>query len=131
MIEAATAPRGLSCIGQISVNTHDVKKAVEFYRDVLGMKFLFEVPNMAFFDCDGIRLMLATPDRAEFDHPSSIIYFKVPDIQRSYEDLSYRGVRFESRPAMIAHLADHDLWLVDFRDVDNNLLALMSEVPRA
>lgn len=130
MIEA-TAQEGLSRIGQISVNTHDVKKAVEFYRDVLGMKFLFEVPDMAFFDCDGIRLMLAIPDRAEFDHPSSIIYFKVPDIQRAYEDLSSRGVNFESKPAMIARLSDHDLWLVDFRDVDNNLLALMSEVPRA
>lgn len=126
----ATAKQGLSRIGQISVNTHDVKKAIEFYRDVLGMKFLFEVPNMAFFDCDGIRLMLATPDRAEFDHPSSIIYFKVPDIQRAYDDLSLQGVKFESKPSLIARLSDHDLWMVDFRDVDNNLLALMSEVPR-
>jgi methylmalonyl-CoA/ethylmalonyl-CoA epimerase len=85
---------------------------------------------MAFFDCDGVRLMLGLPDRPEFDHPSSIIYFKVTDIQRAYDELISRGVKFESKPNMIARLADHDLWLVDFRDVDNNLLALMSEVPR-
>jgi methylmalonyl-CoA/ethylmalonyl-CoA epimerase len=126
----ATAHTGLSTIGQICVNTHDVKKAIEFYRDTLGMKFLFEVPNMAFFDCGGVRLMLALPDRPEFDHPSSIIYYKVPDIQRAYDELTSRGVKFESKPSLIARLADHDLWLADFRDVDNNLLALMSEVPR-
>ncbi|HJZ67297.1 MAG TPA: VOC family protein [Blastocatellia bacterium] len=125
-----TTEFGLSTIRQISVNVHDVKKAIDFYRDTLGMKFLFEVPNMAFFDCDGVRLMLALPDRPEFDHPSSIIYFKVLDIQRAYDELSARGVKFESKPSLIARLSDHDLWLVDFRDVDNNLLALMSEVPR-
>ena len=129
MTEKASAI-GLSTIRQISVNVHDVKKAIDFYRDKLGMKFLFEVPNMAFFDCDGLRLMLALPDRPEFDHPSSIIYFKVPDIQRAYDELTSRGVKFESKPSLIARLSDHDLWLVDFRDVDNNLLALMSEVPR-
>ena len=121
---------GLSKIGQICVNVHDIGKAVAFYRDTLGMRFLFEVPNMAFFDCDGIRLMLGLPDRPEFDHPSSIIYFKVAEIQQAYDELTSRGVKFESKPNMIARLADHDLWLVDFRDVDNNLLALMSEVPR-
>ena len=125
-----TTEFGLSTIRQISVNVHDVKKAIDFYRDTLGMKFLFEVPNMAFFDCDGVRLMLALPDRPEFDHPSPIIYFKVLDIQRAYDELSARGVKFESKPSLIARLSDHDLWLVDFRDVDNNLLALMSEVPR-
>jgi catechol 2,3-dioxygenase-like lactoylglutathione lyase family enzyme len=122
---------GLSKIRQICVNVHDLGKAIAFYRDTLGMKFLFEVPNMAFFDCDGIRLVLGLPDRPEFDHPSSIIYFKVADIQRAYEELASRGVKFESKPSMIARMDDHDLWLVDFRDVDNNLLALMSEVARA
>jgi catechol 2,3-dioxygenase-like lactoylglutathione lyase family enzyme len=126
-----TAQTALSSIGQISVNTHDVKKAIEFYRDTLGMKFLFEVPNMAFFDCGGVRLMLALPDRPEFDHSGSIIYYKVPDIQRAYDELSARGVKFESKPSLIARMPDHDLWMVDFRDVDNNLLALMSEVPRS
>lgn len=120
---------GLSSIGQISINVHDVQKAIAFYRDTLGMKFLFEAPRMAFFDCGGIRLMLALPDRSEFDHPGSIIYYKVPDIQRAYDELSSRGVKFESKPTLIARLSDHDLWLADFRDPDNNLLALMSEVP--
>lgn len=127
----ATSQFGLSSIGQISVNTHDVKKAIEFYRDTLGMKFLFEVPHMAFFDCGGVRLMLALPDRPEFDHPGSIIYYKVADIQRAYAELSSRGVKFESKPSLIARLTDHDLWLSDFRDLDNNLLVLMSEVPRS
>jgi catechol 2,3-dioxygenase-like lactoylglutathione lyase family enzyme len=121
---------GLSSIGQISVNVHDLKKAVAFYRDTLGMKYLFEAGDLAFFDCGGIRLMLALPDKPEFDHPSSIIYYRVPDIRRAYELLASRGVHFEEKPVLIARLQDHDLWLASFRDVDDNLLALMSEVPR-
>ena len=125
-----TTQFGLSSIGQISVNVHDLKTAVAFYRDTLGMKYLFEAGDLAFFDCGGIRLMLSLPDKPEFDHPSSIIYYRVPDIQRSYELLTSRGVHFEEKPVLIARLQDHDLWLASFRDVDNNLLALMSEVPR-
>ena len=125
-----TSQFGLSSIGQISVNVHDLKKAVAFYRDTLGMKYLFEAGDLAFFDCGGIRLMLALPDKPEFDHPSSIIYYRVPDIRRAYELLASRGVHFEEKPVLIARLQDHDLWLASFRDVDDNLLALMSEVPR-
>jgi methylmalonyl-CoA/ethylmalonyl-CoA epimerase len=125
-----TSQFGLSSIGQISVNVHDLKNAVAFYRDTLGMKYLFEAGDLAFFDCGGIRLMLALPDKPEFDHPSSIIYYRVPDIRRAYELLASRRVHFEEKPVLIARLQDHDLWLASFRDVDDNLLALMSEVPR-
>lgn len=127
---SATAQFGLSQIGQIYVTVHDVKKAVAFYRDTLGIKFLFEVPNMAFFDCGGVRLMLGVPEKPEFDHPASIIYYKVANIQAAYDTLSARGVKFEARPHLVAPLKDHDLWLAFFRDIDNNLLGLMSEVPR-
>ncbi|MEK6572615.1 MAG: VOC family protein [Bacteroidota bacterium] len=124
----ATDHPGLSQIGQISVTVHDVKKAIAFYRDTLGMKFLFEVPRMAFFDCGGVRLMLGFPEKPEFDHPASIIYYKVEDIQSTFDALSSRGVQFESKPHLVAHLQDHELWMAFFRDVDSNLLALMSEV---
>jgi methylmalonyl-CoA/ethylmalonyl-CoA epimerase len=126
--DMATGQVGLSKIGQISVIVHDVQKATAFYRDTLGMRFLFEFPNMAFFDCGGIRLMLAPPEKPEFDRPASIIYYKVDDIQGTFELLSSRGVRFEGNPHLIARMPDHDLWMAFFRDVDNNLLALMSEV---
>ncbi|MEK6301705.1 MAG: VOC family protein [Acidobacteriota bacterium] len=121
----------LSGIGQIAVNVHDIEKATAFYRDKLGMKFLFEAGHMAFFDCGGVRLMLSLPDKPEFDHPSSIIYYRVADIEHACEVLESRGVRIEEKPVLVARLQDHDLWMAAFRDVDNNLLALMSEVPRA
>ena len=126
-----TTQFGLSSIGQIAVNVHDIKRATEFYRDTLGMKFLFAAAHMVFFDCGGVRLMLSLPDKLEFDHPGSIIYYRVSDIQTACDLLSARGVRFEERPVLVARLSDHDLWLASFRDPDNNLLALMSEVPRA
>src|SRR5438876_6544236 len=89
----------LSTIEQIAVNAHDIDRAVDFYRDKLGMKHLFSVPpNLAFFDCDGIRLMLSLPAKAEFDHASSIIYFKVDDILVAYATLSQRGVVFDEKP---------------------------------
>lgn len=121
----------LTGIGQIAINVHNVEKATAFYRDTLGMKFLFDAGHMAFFDCGGVRLMLSLPDKPEFDHPSSIIYYRVSDIQHACEVLESRGVRFEEKPILVARLQDHDLWMAAFRDVDNNLLALMSEVPRA
>lgn len=122
---------GLSRIGQIAVNVHDVDRAVAFYRDTLGMKFLFQVGNrMAFFDCSGIRLMLGTPESAEFDHPASIIYYKVDDIQSAYASLAARGVTFLEKPILVAPMKDHDLWMAFFKDIDNNGLALMSEIPR-
>ena len=121
----------LSRIGQIFVNVKDFDRAIAFYRDVLGMKFLFQAPpNMAFFDCDGIRLMLGVADRPELDHPASIIYYKVDDIERVYEVFKARGVEFVVRPHLVAPMPTYDLWLADFRDSEGNLLALMSEVPR-
>jgi methylmalonyl-CoA/ethylmalonyl-CoA epimerase len=121
---------GLSEITQIAVNAHDIERATAFYRDKLGMKLLFTVPpKLAFFDCDGIRLMLSLPDKPEFDHPSSIIYFNVDDINRATQTLAERGVRFEEQPAFVANMGSYDLWLAAFRDSEENLLALMSNVP--
>lgn len=126
----APVPFGLSQIGQISITVHDVQKAIGFYRDTLGMRFLFEVPNMAFFECGGVRLMLGVPVKPEFDHPASILYYKVDDIHATFNILSARGVQFDAKPHLAAQLSDHDLWLAFLRDMDNNLLALMCEVRR-
>jgi len=121
----------LTEIGQISVNVHDLDRAVAFYKDTLGMKHLFTVPGrMSFFDCGGIRLMLAIPERADLDHPSSILYFKVQNIEEAHGILESRGVHFETKPMLVAPMATHDLWLAEFRDSENNVLALMCEKPK-
>src|SRR5215470_10716513 len=99
---------GLGRVAQISINVHDVQRAIAFYRDVLGLNFLFEIPSAAFFECGGVRLYLALPDRPEFDHPSSILYFDVEDIQRTYDNLVAKGVKFENKPRLIARLPSHD-----------------------
>lgn len=121
----------LSAIEQIAINVKDTERAVAFYRDTLGMKHLFSAPpNLAFFDCGGIRLMLSPAPKPEFDHPSSIIYFKVADIQLAYATLSERGVHFEEAPALVADMGSYHLWIASFRDSESNLLALMSNVPK-
>ena len=131
MSAASTFP-GLSTIGQISITVHDLPVATAFYRDKLRMKHLFDVPgHMSFFDSGGIRLMLAVPEKPEYDHPSSIIYFTVGDIGAAHAALVRSGVEFEREPTLVAPMKDHDLWMAFFRDCDRNLLALMSEVPRA
>jgi methylmalonyl-CoA/ethylmalonyl-CoA epimerase len=123
---------GLSTIEQIAVTAHDIERATAFYRDKLGMKHLFSVPpNLAFFDCDGLRLMLSLPAKPEFDHPSSIIYFKVDDIKSACATLSQRGVQIEEQPIFVADMGTYDLWLASFRDSENNLLALMGHVAKA
>jgi methylmalonyl-CoA/ethylmalonyl-CoA epimerase len=119
----------LAQIGQIAVNVDDLEGAVEFYRDTLGMKFLFQVPAMAFFDCEGLRLLLN--EVKEWQHPSSIIYYKVDDITARHEVLLARGVEFTDNPHLVAKMSDHDLWMAFFKDPAGNTLALMSEIPNA
>ena len=125
-MEPAPAPFSLGTIGQIAISVTDVPRAIAFYRDSLGVKLLFEVPNMGFFDCGGVRLMLSTAERPA-DSYASIIYFKVPDIGAAYAALKSREVPFDAGPHLIAKMPDHELWMAFFRDPDRNLLALMCE----
>ena len=129
-VHAPVSP-GLREIGQIAVTVKDLPKAIDFYRNTLGLPFLFEAPpGLAFFDCGGIRLMLTTAEKPEFDHPASVIYYKVTNIQDSVAVLKGRNVVFDSDPHLIAKMPNYDLWMAFLRDPEKNLLGLMCEVPR-
>lgn len=128
---AATASLGITSIGQISIVVQDVERATAFYRDVLGLPLLFTVPGMAFFDCGGVRLMLGRASSPELDHPSSILYFRVPEIQAGHQRLVEQGVTIVAPPRLIAPMAKYDLWMAAFRDSEGNVHELMSEAPRA
>jgi methylmalonyl-CoA/ethylmalonyl-CoA epimerase len=118
----------LSVIGQIAMPVKDLSRAVEFYRDRLGMEFLFQAPpSLAFFKCGTIRLMLDVPTESEFQHPGSPIYFLVDDLDAAYRELRARGVPFRGEPHLIARLPDHELWMAFFDDGEGNTLALMHE----
>jgi len=127
----ATLPVGISRLGQIAINVHDLDRATAFYRDILGLPLLFTTGALSFFDCGGVRLMLSPPEKPEFDHPSSVLYFTVPDIASAHRQMLSSGVAFEDAPHLIARMPTHDLWMTFFHDSEGNLLALMSEVPRA
>lgn len=122
---------GITGIGQISIIAHDLPRATAFYRDVLGLPLLFTAGNMAFFDCGGVRLMLGPASAPELDHPSSILYFRVPDIEAAHRRLVEMGVEIEAPPRLIAPMKTYDLWMVGFRDSEGNIMQLMSEVQRA
>jgi methylmalonyl-CoA/ethylmalonyl-CoA epimerase len=125
---ATTPVLGLGAIGQIAMNATDIPRAVRFYRDALGMRLLFEVPpKMAFFDCAGVRLMLSLPEGAEYDHPGSVLYFRVDDIAQAHAALKERGVAFAGDPHLVARMPDHELWMTFFKDTEGNTLALMAE----
>ena len=121
---------GITRLGQVAINAHDVARATAFYRDVLGLRFLFAAGQLAFFDCGGVRLMLDKAENPEFDHPSSILYFSVPDIQAAHRRLVEAGVPIVAEPNIIAKMPDHDLWMSFFRDTEGNVMALMCEVRR-
>jgi methylmalonyl-CoA/ethylmalonyl-CoA epimerase len=117
----------LNQIGQIAITVRDLPRAVNFYRDVLGMRHLFDAgPKLSFFDCGGVRLMLSPPSPG-FDHPGSVLYFAVEDIRAAAAGLEARGVTFTEPPAKIATLPDREVWLAAFTDTEGNPLALMSE----
>jgi len=128
---AATIPVAISRLGQIAINVHDTGRATAFYRDILGLPLLFTAGSLAFFDCGGVRLMLTRPEKPEFDHPGSVLYFTVPDIVSAHRQMLSRGVGFEDEPHLIARMPTHELWMTFFRDSEQNLLALMCELPPA
>jgi methylmalonyl-CoA/ethylmalonyl-CoA epimerase len=122
-------PATISSIGQISVRITDIDRAVAFYRDQLGLTFLFQFPGIAFFKCGEVRLYLTNPENPEFAG-TSIIYFRVGSIAAAHAALVEKGVTFVEPPRKIHADDRHELWLASFRDPDGNTLALMSEVPR-
>jgi methylmalonyl-CoA/ethylmalonyl-CoA epimerase len=125
---AATQTFGLSRIGQIAMPVEDLERAIAFYRDRLGMRFLFKAPGgLAFFDCGGVRLLVEVPADEEFRHPGSPLYFTVGDIDEAWAELNQRGVRFRGEPHLIAKMPDHELWMAFFDDGEGNTHALMHE----
>lgn len=119
-------------IGQLALVFRNIDAATVFYRDTLGLKFLFSAgPRLAFFDCGGTMLMFTAAERPEFDHPNNVVYFNVADIQAAHVSLLAKGVKFEEAPHLVAKLPAFDLWLASFRDPEHNLLALRSEVKPA
>ena len=122
----------ITAVRQIALTVSDVERSVSFYRDALGLTFLFAAPpSLAFLDVGGVRLMLAPPEGAFKAGASSVLYFKVADIIAAHAELSARGVSFTDAPHFIAPMPDHDLWLAAFRDPDGNPLALMCERPKS
>ncbi len=121
---------GLSQIDQIALPVEDIDRALAFYRSKLGMKFLFRAGNLVFFDCSGVRLLLSLPEGGEPANRASIIYFKVDDIHHAYQTLTERGVNFDDEPHLIADMGDYEIWMAFFRDSEQNVLAISSEVPR-
>jgi methylmalonyl-CoA/ethylmalonyl-CoA epimerase len=119
---------GLGTIGQVLVPVRDAERAAAFYRDVLGIRFLFAFPGMAFLDADGIRLYLAEPESPDFDGRATL-YFRVPDIAASVEALEGRGALFGDRPHVVHRDAGHELWMCFTKDPDGNNIGLMCEVP--
>jgi len=117
---------------QIAMNVKDIDRAVAFYRDVLGLPFLFQAGNLAFFDVNGVRLMLDIPEDKRFEHPGSVLYLRVPDIHAGHAELVAKGVTIEGDGPHIVHRdASMELWMTFFHDGEGNIHALASEVPLA
>jgi methylmalonyl-CoA/ethylmalonyl-CoA epimerase len=122
----------IESIGQVAIAVSNINRAIDFYRDKLGLELLFRAePGMAFFDCGGVRLMLSILVGEPQDHHSSTVYYKVPDIHVATERLKSRGVKFVRDPQLAARLDDHEIWNAFLRDPDGNLLALTSEVAQS
>jgi methylmalonyl-CoA/ethylmalonyl-CoA epimerase len=121
----------LSELGQIALTVRDVAAATAFYRDVLGLKFLFSAPpGLTFFAAGSVRLMLSAPGEGQSPQGNSVLYFKVEDIHAAQAALKDRGAKFEGEPHCVARLAGHDLWMAFLRDPEANLIGLMAEVKR-
>ncbi len=118
----------LSRIEQIAIPVRDLARATPFYRDVLGMKLLFEVPpQLAFFDCDGVRLALSVASDPMYEPPGSIVYYRVVDIDSAHAELERLGVEFLRGPHLVARLDAVEVWMAFFEDTEGNTLAITTE----
>ena len=115
-------------IAQIAVPITNVERAIEFYKEVLGLPLLFHTDNMAFFECNGQRLLLSLPEKDEFASASSVLYFQVEDIKKSVERLIEKGISFIDQPHVIAKMGNTETCMTFFKDTEGNTHALMSEV---
>ena len=119
-------------IGQLLIPVDDFDRGVTFYRDVLGIPFLFAAPpQMAFFNCGGVRLLVGETSEGQKAQRGATIYFQVPDIHAVFAFLKEKGVKFSAEPHVVHKTPSYELWLAEFKDPDGNQLALMSEVPVA
>jgi methylmalonyl-CoA/ethylmalonyl-CoA epimerase len=115
-------------VGQLLIRVDDFEKGVAFYRDILGLPFLFAAqPQMAFFNCGGVRLLVGVTPPGQKPQRASAIYFQVADIHALFPSLKHDGVRFVAAPHAVNRTPKSELWLAEFSDPDGNQLALMSE----
>ena len=115
-------------VGQVAVPVKDLERAVMFYKEQLGLQLLFQTDNMAFFDCNGLRLLLSLPEKENFAHASSVFYFHVEHIQAAFEDFKAKKIVFTDEPHLVAKMGQTETWMVFFEDTEGNTHALMSEV---
>jgi methylmalonyl-CoA/ethylmalonyl-CoA epimerase len=131
-MSTAAPPNAPTALGQVALTVSDVERSTAFYRDKVGLRFLFAAgPSLSFLDLGGVRLMLSAPEGEFTPGGGTVLYIKVPDITASYEAMRSRGVEFVDEPHLIAPMPDHDLWMTFFRDPDGHTLALMCERPKA
>ena len=120
----------LGRIGQIALSVGDMARSIAFWRDTVGLKFLFEAPNVAFFDVAGVRLMLGQNESGGAKPSGVVLYFEVDDLDAAFGALRDRGAAVEQpngEPHFIAKLGAKELWMAFLRDPDGHLFALMSE----
>ncbi|WP_342599232.1 VOC family protein [Psychrobacillus sp. FSL H8-0483] len=115
-------------LGQVAVNVENVERAVVFYKEVIGLPLLFETNGLAFFQCEDTRLLLSRPETEEFDHPSSVLYFQVENLQEEVARMKEAGALFIDEPHMVAKMGDTETWMAFFKDTEGNTHALMSEI---
>ena len=115
-------------VGQIGVPVKDLARAIDFYKEKMGLPLLFNTDSMAFFECNNLRLLLSLPEKEEYAYSSSVIYFRVENIKTTYESLVSQGVTFIDEPHVVAKMGQTETWMTFFKDSEGNTHALMCEI---
>jgi predicted enzyme related to lactoylglutathione lyase len=114
-------------IGQIAITVDDLDRAVNFYSETLNLELLFRNQALAFFNCDGIRLLLAARNDESASGAEMMIYYAVDDIQQAVAALREDGVTLEQEPTCVARMAEREVWVAFFRDSEGAMAALIGE----
>ncbi len=117
----------VGALAQVAITVHDLPRAVAWYRDVLGLPLLFEAGGMAFLAMGDVRLMMTPPEQAEFDHPASVLYFRVTQIDAAHAALRARGALFDDEPHLVGRMGTTEVWMCFLRDPEHHLIGITEE----
>lgn len=121
----------ISGFAQIAIASADPHTLAVYYRDVVGLPFLFEAGGMHFLQAGPSRLMIYGADAQHSVKGGAIVYLEASDWSAAEAKLEANGAAFAHGAQVVMKEPGRELALRPFTDPEGHKLALMGWRPAA